>query len=151
MSSSKSSTAQRETEMGQTLVGFVWLDGSVCSLKYIQQRNVGFSFGPLNDGKVGRWEGGKVGRWEGGKVGRPSREGRNNPPIPEEPRKRKTRGCSSSYQPFSFLLMAGSTTATTTTTTTTTGTQQAHVESFAHGDIVCVFFVFFISSKTNSP
>lgn len=27
-------------------------------------------------------------------------------PIPDEPRKRKTRGCSSSYQPFSFLLMA---------------------------------------------
>lgn len=27
-------------------------------------------------------------------------------PIPDEPRKRNTRGCSSSYQPFSFLLMA---------------------------------------------
>lgn len=27
-------------------------------------------------------------------------------PIPDEPRKRNTRGCSSSYQPFCFLLMA---------------------------------------------
>lgn len=27
-------------------------------------------------------------------------------PIPDEPRNRNTRGCSSSYQPFSFLLMA---------------------------------------------
>lgn len=27
-------------------------------------------------------------------------------PIPDEPRKRNTRGCSSSYQPFSLLLMA---------------------------------------------
>lgn len=30
-------------------------------------------------------------------------------PIPDEPRKRNTRGCSSSYQPFSFLLMAAET------------------------------------------
>lgn len=30
----------------------------------------------------------------------------NELPIPDEPRKRNTRGCSSSYQPFSFLLMA---------------------------------------------
>jgi len=30
----------------------------------------------------------------------------NELPIPDEPRKRNTRGCSSSYQPFSFLLIA---------------------------------------------
>lgn len=34
------------------------------------------------------------------------REPESHLPIPDEPRKRKTRGCSSSYQPFSFLLMA---------------------------------------------
>ena len=27
-------------------------------------------------------------------------------PIPDDPKKRKTRGCSSSYQPFSFLRIA---------------------------------------------
>lgn len=31
---------------------------------------------------------------------------KNGLPIPDEPRKRNTRGCSSSYQPFCFLLMA---------------------------------------------